>query len=255
MSELEQLQRAFYAFATKGAKLDGVIASGDPAIYARMYANRLHDALVEDYPKLRAALVASTADQLADPFADLARRFFLARPPRSFTLRDAGAQLPDFLRSAEPALGLWAAEMAALERSRVEVFDAKDSAALQQEEVAALGDDLPSLMLRWIPASSVVTISWNVDDMWSAIEDAVDPVAPALIDGTPKRVLVWRRDNIVIHRTLDEDEADIAPLLVDGATFTDVCAVLATRHEEQAPPRAVELLLRWLQGAVLLGAA
>ena len=68
MSELARLQHQFYAYVTTGVTLDGVIASGDPQVYARMYASRLHDALVENYPKLRVAL----GDEL---FAALAQRY------------------------------------------------------------------------------------------------------------------------------------------------------------------------------------
>lgn len=246
MSELARLQQQFYAYVTKGAALDGVIATGDPQVYARMYASRLHDALVEDYPKLRAAL----GD---DQFAALAHRYFQARPPRSFTLRDAGVDLSAYLRDAESAQGLWPSQLAALERARVEAFDGRDAVALLQDDVAALGDALPDLVLRWVPTSSVVSLTWNVDDMWSAIEDAAPPVAAAMLDGTtPRIVLVWRRETTVIHRTLDADEAELAPQLVAGATFAEICEVLAAHHGDEAAPRAVELLLRWLQGEALL---
>ncbi len=250
MSELARLQQQFYAYVTKGTPLDGVIASGDPQVYARMYASRLHDALVEDYPKLRAAL----GD---DEFAALAYRYFQARPPRSFTLRDAGVDLSTYLRDADAAPGLWLSQLAALERARVEAFDGRDAVALAQDDVAALGDALPDLILRWVPTSSVVRLTWNVDDMWSAIEDAAQPVAPAMLDGTildgttSRTVLVWRRDTTVVHRTLDADEGELAPQLIAGASFAEICEVLAMHHGDQAAPRAVELLLRWLQGEAL----
>ncbi len=245
MSELARLQQQFYAYVTTGAPIDGMIASGHPQVYARMYASRLHDALVEDYPKLRAALGE-------DDFAALAHRYFQARPPRSFTLRDAGIDLSTYLRDAEAALGLWPSQLAALERARVEAFDGRDAVPLAQDDVAALGDALPELVLRWVPTSTVVNLTWNVDDMWSAIEDAAPAVPPAILAGTtPRTVLVWRRDVTVVHRTLDADEADVALQLVGGATFAEICEVLATHHGDEAAPRAVELLLRWLQGEAL----
>lgn len=246
MSELARLQQQFYAYVTTGAALEGVIASGDPQVYARMYASRLHDALVEDYPKLRAAL----GD---DSFAALAHRYFQARPPRSFTLRDAGVDLSTYLRDAEATQGLWPSQLAALERARVEAFDGRDAIALTQDDVAALGDALPDLVLRWVPTSSVVNLTWNVDDMWSATEDAAPAVPPAILAGTtPRTVLVWRRDTTVVHRTLDQDEAELAPQLIAGASFAEICEVLAAHHGDDAAPRAVELLLRWLQGEALV---
>lgn len=59
--------------------------------------------------------------------------------------------------------------------------------------------------------------------MWDALEDAREP--PAAVE-TTRTVLVWRRDVTVIHRTLEENEADPAA-------------------------RAVELLLRWLDAGIL----
>jgi hypothetical protein len=243
MSELTDLQNAFYAYVTSGEPLGDMIASGDPAIYARMYASRLHDALADDFPKLRAAIGQ-------DEFAAMAWRYVQARPPHAFSLRDAGLLLSDYLRAtpSEAAIGLWATEMAVLERARVEVFDGRDAVALEQEDVAALGDALPHLMLRWVPASRLVMVTWNVDDMWSAIEDDSAAVVPC---DASRAILVWRRGNVVVHRTLDHDEAALAPQLGDGASFADVCEVLAAFHGDQAAPRAVELLLRWLQAQVI----
>ncbi|HPH66879.1 MAG TPA: DNA-binding domain-containing protein [Kofleriaceae bacterium] len=242
MSELAMIQQQFYDFVTKGSAADGLIATGDLKIYARMYASRLHDAIAGDYPKLQNRLGH-------DEFASLVYRFIVAHPPQSFTLRDAGLKLGRYLRSsADASVGVWAAELAELERARVECFDARDAAPLQQDAVAALGDALPDLVLRWVPASAMVTLTTNVDDIWSAIEDGTDVPAVALAQ---RVVLVWRRATTVVHRTLDDDEAALAPMMIAGATFTEVCDVLATQHGEQAAPRAVELLLRWLQAEAL----
>ena len=64
-------------------------------------------------------------------------------------------------------------------------------------------------------------------------------------------MLVWRRELSVLHRTLDADEARLAPLIAQGASFADVCAVLGEIHGAEDRQRAVELLLRWLQASVL----
>ena len=142
----------------------------------------------------------------------------------------------------------WAAELAALERARVEVFDGPDAAPLAQPEVIALGTELPELVLAWVPSSVVVPLAWAVDDLWSAIEDgqpAFEPAAEARV------VLVWRRDISVLHRTLEPDEAELARAVASGARFADVCERLGGIHGDDASARAVELLLRWLEAAAL----
>jgi len=235
VADLAQLQRQFYDRVTAGAPSEGLVASGDLEIYARMYTSRLHDALADDYPKLHRALGH-------DGFLALAEDYLRAHPPRSFTLREAGAKLAEHLRHARSAPP-WAADLAALERARQEVFDGPDAEPLTQAEVIAQGSQLPELMLRWVPSSIVVAIEWAVDDLWSAIEDDKDPFDPAPASRT---VLVWRRDISVLHRTLDPDEAQLAPTLARGVSFAEACEVLGAIHGDDASSRAAELLLRWL---------
>jgi hypothetical protein len=239
---LAQLQQLFYDRVVGHAPEGDLIGSGDIGVYARMYGSRLYDTLAEDYPKLRAALGE-------DGFGDLVVRYFRAHPPSSFTLRDAGLALEAFLRRSELAPP-WAADLAALERARIEVFDGPDAEPLAQDAVAALGDALPGLVLTWVPSSVVVPIAWTVDDPWSAIEDGEPFTEPIAED---RIVLVWRRDVAVLHRTLDPDEARLAPQIAQGATFAEVCEVLGELHGDAASARAVELLLRWLGGAALDG--
>ncbi|HEU4733539.1 MAG TPA: DNA-binding domain-containing protein, partial [Kofleriaceae bacterium] len=235
MAELRALQQRFYDRVTGGEPADGLIASGDLEIYARMYALRLRDALAEDYPKLRTAL----GDE---EFGAIAADYLRAHPPRSFTLRDLGGALADHLRTAERAPP-WAADLAALERARVDVFDGPDARPLEHAEVVALGDALPELALSWVPSSAVVPLAWAVNDLWSAIEDgepAPEPMtAPARDD---RVVLVWRRDLSVLHRTLDPDEAQLARRLAGGASFAAVCELLGKLHGDDASARAAELL-------------
>lgn len=240
MADLAGLQQQFYDRVVHHEPEGGLIGSGDVGIYARMYASRLYDTLAEDYPKLRVALGEECFDGVI-------LRFLRAHPPSSFTLRDAGLELPAFLRDAEGAPA-WAADLAALERARIEVFDGPDATPLTQDEVAALGDDLPGLVLAWVPSSMVVSLAWSVDDVWSAIEDG-EPFSEPTPDA--RVVLVWRRDVAVLHRTLDEDEGRLAPQTAAGVRFSELCEVLGEIHGDGASARAVELLLRWLTAAAL----
>jgi len=237
--ELAALQRRFYATVTAGGDAAGIVASGDLDIYARMYASRLHDTLAVDYPTVRAMI----GD---DAFAALATRYVECHAPRSYTLRDAGLELPAFLaRTASP----WLAELAQLERARIEVFDGPDARPLAQDEVAAHDLALPDLELRVVPASVVVPLTWAIDDTWSAIADGGAGQVPVR---EARSLLVWRRGAAVFHRTLDRDEAELAPRLVTGIRFAEVCELLAKTHGDEAASRATELLLRWLRAEILV---
>ena len=242
MADLADLQQRFYDRVVGHAPEGDLVGSGDVGIYARMYASRLYDTIADDYPKLRVALGESRFD-------DAVLAYLKAHPPRSFTLRDAGLDFPGFLRGAE-SVPAWAADLAALERARIEVFDGPDAEPLAQDAVAALGDELPGLVLSWVPSSAVIALAWAVDDLWSAIEDGEPAFEPA--EGA-RVVLVWRRDVAVLHRTLDADEARLAPMIAQRAAFADVCGVLGELHGDEATARAVELLLRWLTAAALDG--
>jgi hypothetical protein len=246
VADLAALQARFLALVTSGrGDPRGLVAGGELGVYAYAYGARLLDALRADHPKLEAALGA-------DRFAAVVEGYVAAQPPRSFTLRDLGVDLAAHLDSLDPRdatdAGPWAGDLARLERARVEVFDGPDHAAATRDDVAALGPAaIAALPLAWVPASAVVSLRWSVDEVWSALEDGAPP-PPAIAD--PRVVLVWRRDLEVIHRTLDPDEAAVAPLIAAGATFADVCGALV-EHADDPAPRALALLVRWLDAAAL----
>lgn len=241
MPGLIDLQRQFQALVIAGhGDPRGLIGSGQLGIYAHAYGARLLEALRADHPKLEAALGEAA-------FAAAVAGYVAACPPSSFTLRDLGVDLGAYL-DRTPSVPPWAGALARLERARVEVFDARDARAMSREDVAALAPvDLPGLALAWVPASAVVDVAWSVDDTWSAIEDDVEAQSPT---PTPRTVLVWRRELEVIHRTLEPDEAALAPALAAGTTFASICERLAATSDAPAE-RAIELLLRWLDGGTL----
>lgn len=240
MTALAELEAWFLRLVTSGrGDPRGLIAGGELGIYAHAYGARLLEALRVDHPKLVAAL----GDER---FAALVEGYVAARPPSSFTLRDYGVDLPRWLAGADAPP--WAADLARLERARVEAFDAADAAPLTRDELATRApEELPGLVLRWVPAAQVVTVAWSVDDTWSDLEDGV---APRPATAGPRTILVWRRDVEVIHRTLEADEAAVADAVATGASFADVCETLA-RHSDEPAARAIELLVRWLDAACL----
>lgn len=242
MSELLAVQRRFQALATSGADvLAGLLAGGDLGIYAHAYVQRLVDVLASDHPKLQTALGA-------ERFSELMTGYVRARPPTSFTVRDAGAALADHL-DGHPDVPPWAADLARLERALLEVFDGPDGAPLGRAQLADVAPAaLPALPLRWGPSSAVVPLAWSVDDLWSALEDDFGVLEP--VPG-PRTVLVWRRGLAVVHRTLDTDEAALAPAIATGITFADACALLDAHRDGDVAERAIELLVRWLDAEVL----
>jgi len=242
----EQLRR-FHAAVTGAAPLEsarGLVDDGAVDaitrlhVYAHAYTARIANVLVGDYPKL---------DHVLGSIRALVADYLRAHPPAHPSLREVGQHLAQFLADrGDPAQ---AVDLARLERARVEVFDGPDASPLGRAELAALDvETFPSLPLRLVPSSRLVELATNADDVWDAIEDGRTPLPDAA--AAPRTVLVWRRELTVVHRTLDPDEASVVRRLVAGTSFAQACDLLAD-HPEPAE-RALELLLRWLDAAILV---
>jgi len=251
MIGLTELQRRFHDAVTGRASVatardlvreDGIPQLDRLQVYAHAYFVRIRDALTAEYPKLAGVLGA-------DAFTALVARYLDSYPTRHPSLRDAGLLLPAFLteEDGQRVGSAWNADLAKLERARTEVFDGPDAVPLRRSDLAALApEDFPELRLRLVPSSAVVSIGSNADEVWSAIED--DTVLP-LAEADRRTVLVWRRELVVVHRTLDEHEALVVERLRYGITFAELCAGLVDRDD--AAERALAFVLGWLDAEIL----
>lgn len=234
---LVALYRTFHAAVTGAAPLAtarDLVLGEDPLarlhVYANAYFARIHDVLVADYPKLHALLGAGAFRALVVPY-------LRAHPPRHPSLREAGAHLADVLDDD------WLADLARLERARVDAFDSPDATPLTREVLAAVAPEaFPALRLRLVPTAILVDLATNADDVWDALED--EGAVPSRADGA-RTVVVWRREVTVIHRTVDSDEAAPLELLAVGASFAEICEQIGDVD------RALALLLRWLDAGLL----
>jgi hypothetical protein len=102
-------------------------------IYARQYWFRILDSLNDDFPGLR-ALMGDRA------FDELIREYILKFPSVSYTLRDFGTRLPDFLLRLKKRYGVKTGlyhQMAKMEIAQLHVFDEKDEIPLTTEALGA----------------------------------------------------------------------------------------------------------------------
>ena len=163
MPSLRELQQRFHALATtctrsvEGDTSD--LLAGNFAVYARMYVDRLTDALAEDFPAVRAVLGP-------DEFCALAERYLRAHPPSHPSIRFAGAHMPEFLHTHERP---WLADLARLELAMLDVFDAPDATPLTFDDVRALPPEaLGALRIEPIPAARMIDVAYAVDEVWRA---------------------------------------------------------------------------------------
>jgi len=212
--------------------------AGRVAIYQTMYFWRLHEVLCEDFPKLRAAV--------GDEFETLARDYLAVHPSENPSLHHLGTRLPGFL--VNHAIGVarpWLADLARLERARVDAFDAPDATPVVATDLRAIPPDAwADLRLEVIPALDVVESAWPVHEVWA--DPATQPEA------RPTTVRVWRHDFTVFHTAIDPLERAAFAAVRDGRTFEEVCAIVAEHVEpDTAPAEAGALLARWIEDGLV----
>lgn len=265
---LAEVQARFYALVTAREEVATTVTAGGPEarrsleemvvgdarlaaaerlqIYADMYFARIRDVLAEEYPKTLAALGAAAFQDLVADYLDACR-------PNHPSLREVGGRLPAFLAaSAAAAARPWVAELARLERARLELFDGPDAEVLTLESLRARAPaTFASLRLRLVPSNALVTTRFDVAALWRSD----DPGAVAL-EPSPIALIVWRRENDVFHRVADSEEAIwLGRLAAADVPFETLCAELAEERTDQAAAaRAFELVSRWAGDGLLRAA-
>ncbi|MEI9969664.1 MAG: DNA-binding domain-containing protein [Terracidiphilus sp.] len=127
-------------------------------IYNRQYWYRILGALAEDFPALRALIGA-------ERFEALSIAYLTENPSRSFTLRNLGSKLPEWLIVHPDCAGRrhrLAVDLARMEWAFVEAFDAPEREPLTQRQIAALQAE-SKLALQ--PCLQLVALSYPADDL------------------------------------------------------------------------------------------
>ncbi len=127
-------------------------------IYCRSYWFRALDSLYDDFPGLRAVLGQKA-------FHELSRAYLADCPSRSFTLRNLGARLEEWLRGHPKFAGRnpeLAVDMVQLEWAHAEAFDNAAEKALGPEDLLELG---ASFRARLQPYLRLLSLQYPVDDL------------------------------------------------------------------------------------------
>src|SRR5260370_3037226 len=138
-----------------------------PEIYSRSYWFRVLDSLYDDFPGLRVVL-----GQRA--FQRLSRVYLADCPSRSFTLRNLGSRLEEWLirnpRQAGKNYTL-ALDMVRLEWAHIEAFDNAAEKALGPEDLLELG---PNFRVGLQPYIQLLALQHPVDDLRIQVNRASD---------------------------------------------------------------------------------
>ncbi len=249
MNSLQQLQSAFARFLRSGDPAIAAAVASTPQlaaqsrleIYSSGYKARLREAITKDFPVLRSVI----GDEA---FTVLCLRYIDAWPSMSFTLRDFGAHLPEFVaRAADIANPRFLGELARFEWAFIEAFDAADVPSIGP---AAMGDiagqDWPAVRFEAHPSVQALAIGFNTLQIWDAVKAQQPPMRP--VERTESAgALIWRRALTTVFRSTADDELMLWRRLAAGADFATLCAVLADRlPADDVPVRAATLLRGWL---------
>ena len=215
-------------------------------IYADMYFYRIRDCLKEDFGAVCAVIGAAA-------FHNLVTDYLLVHPSTHFSLRYVGQHLPAFVRSHTfgtqwPYLG----DLALLEWTILEAFDARDAEPLDAAALAAVPQERwPDLRFTLTPSLHLLDVGWPVHEIWRQAQAGELPVAPPPADTCLR---VWRQNLRVFHRPIDAAERAALTAIRAGATFGRVCEdIAAVTGQREGAERAAALLHGWLADALLNG--
>lgn len=127
-------------------------------IYNKQYWFRILGALAEDFPALRAVVGARA-------FEALSIAYLTAHPSRSFTLRNLGSNLTQWLAANPRCTGRrqrLAIDVARIEWAFVEAFDSAERTPLTLEQIATLDAD-SRLALQ--PHMQLLTLDYAADEL------------------------------------------------------------------------------------------
>lgn len=224
-------------------------------VYSRSYWFRLLDSFTEDFPGVR-AIVGEAA------FNRLAVAYLSECPSRSFTLRDLGSELMEWLEANPKSLGsrrALAFDMAQLEWAHIVAFDGPEEPMLDPEHLLTPG---AGLRFGLQPYITLLELQYPVDELRVAICDN-DEGSPGASNtfgntGSPRRaikriakiskkrrfVAVHRVDGSVYYRRLGLEEFRLLRELRDGLSVGRAIPK-AFAESGRAPAEIPALLERW----------
>ena len=206
-------------------------------IYNRVYWFRVLDCLYDDYPGLRGMLGERK-------FMKLITAYLAKYPSASFTLRNLGSRLEQFLREeprrVAPRAEL-ALDMVRFEWAQVVAFDDESKLAITPDDILDARPDKLRLGLQ--PYLSLLELNYEVDEFLMAVKKKEAAVlrneasntfeamphgsGPEKRPRLPKRkrihLAVHRHDNMLYYKRLAPEAFVILTALRAGASVEEAC--------------------------------
>lgn len=184
-------------------------------IYREQFFLRHLDVLLDDFMSI-AHLLGD------DAFDALGRAYLEAHPPSSFTLRDLGHAMTDFIArtapwSADPLL----ADLSRVEWAFVEAFDAADAPPLDPSTMASAREDAWSgarIILH--PAVQRIALGHPAHHYRQLVREGAPASRPQAM---PAFVVIHRPADVLHCVDVEADAFAMLDELAHGATLADAC--------------------------------
>ena len=174
-SQLRELQADFCEFLQHGRHENRIAVQLRPPssyesaerldVYRNAYFIRLEKALAHDFPVTTIVLGQKV-------FARIAADYVLAQPSSHPSLRQAGRDLPDWLRNRS---GSAVGDLAAIEWAVMQVFDGPDCVPAKADCLDGIAPTAwQRLLISLAPTLSIMALTSNADRVWLAHGEQVD---------------------------------------------------------------------------------
>ncbi len=214
-------------------------------IYNRVYWFRILSSLAEDFPGLRAVIGQEKFDKLLVAY-------LVDCPSESFTLRNLGARLENWLPDHPefaPGKQRLALDMVRLEWADIDVFDSAELPKLTEEGLRNLGED-PSFHLQ--PYLRLLDLAYPVDELVLKVrgkEEQKSDIASNVVTEraahhASKRLRLPNRKKI--HLAVHRQENVIYYKRLEPAAF----ALLVALGEGKPLSQAIEASVNWSNRSV-----
>lgn len=257
MAQLRQLQQDFMHYVLGESseivpQIESSLAlsaTGRLDLYATAYKLRLKEAISTDYEVLHTYLGDEQFDSVMEAYIRL-------YPSHITNLRYYSIEMTTLLKTQapfnqHPVL----AELATIESSFANSFDAKDQSIITLTELATLAAEAwATLQLSFQQSVQVLPMAFNSFAIWRAV--STDEPPPALETASEiAHWVLWRRADLISHyRPLDTAEHVALNLALQGENFAVICeALLDFFSEEETPMKAVSYLQSWINEEMLSG--
>ncbi len=192
-----------------------------------------------------------------EAFRTMARRFIETTPSVHRNLRWYGQALPNFLQDAPPyAEQPWLHELALFEWTLSLAFDAADQPSMFFEELAAVDPSAwPGLTFNFHPSLHRLCLRTNAASLRKSA-DAQEPLPATQFHTEITQWMLWRKDLIVMFRSLSPEEAWVLDRARAGGNFTQLCeGLLQWVNAEEAAGRLAGMLRAWVDDQLVCASA